>query len=129
MKSLQVEADKFSITLSAMCAVHCLLVPLLVSLVPSMAALNLDNEGFHFWMVVAVIPSSIYALTLGCKRHKRYQFLILGFIGLTLLVSALMLEDMGLDIVGEKSLTLLGAAFLAVGHWFNFRLCIKNKCA
>ena len=125
-------ADKFSITLSVVCAIHCLILPVIISLAPTLAALNLDDERFHFWMVVAVLPISIYGLTLGCKKHKRYQLLILGFVGLSLLMSALFLEAqlnlLDYMLISEKSLTLLGAIFLATGHWFNYRLCLKNKC-
>ena len=84
-------------------------------------------------MVVAVLPISVYGLTLGCKKHKRYQLLILGFVGLSLLISALILEDLldalNLIMINEKSLTLLGAMFLATGHWFNYRLCLRNECS
>lgn len=51
--------DKFAIGLSAMCAIHCLAVPVLLVLLPSAAALGLGNEQFHFWMLVAVLPSSL----------------------------------------------------------------------
>ena len=29
--------------------------------------------------------------------------------------------------LGEKGFTLLGAAFIAVAHWFNFRQCIAKN--
>ena len=110
-----------------MCAIHCLALPLLLILLPSIAALQLDNEAFHLWMVVAVLPTSIYALTLGCKQHKRYQLLILGFTGLALLVIALVLGEERIGEAGEKILTALGAGFVAIGHWFNYRLCRAQK--
>ena len=82
-------------------------------------------------MLVSVIPSSAYALTLGCKQHQRYRLLILGFIGLTLLLLALVLGEERIGEVGEKILTVLGASIVATGHWFNFRLCQaqKHDCA
>ncbi|MZG29483.1 MAG: MerC domain-containing protein [Nitrospinae bacterium] len=123
MKTAQAITDKLAIGLSLMCAIHCLVITSLLALLPSMAALPLDNEYFHIWMVVIVIPSSAYALTLGCKQHKRYQLLILGSIGLTLLVLAVGLGEERIGEGGEKILTILGAGFVAVGHWFNFRLC------
>lgn len=123
MKTAQALTDKLAIGLSLMCAVHCLAIPVLLLLLPSMAALPLENEAFHFWLVAAVLPSSIYALTLGCKQHKRYRLLFLGAIGLSLLVMALVLGENRIGEVGEKSLTVLGAGFIAVGHWFNYRLC------
>lgn len=127
MKTAQAVTDKFAIGLSLMCAIHCLTIPLLLAMLPSMAALQLDNEAFHLWMIVAVLPTSLYALTLGCKQHKRYRLLILGSIGLALLVLALVLGEARIGEVGEKVLTALGAGFVAVGHWFNYRLCRIEK--
>ena len=127
MKTAQAITDKFAMGLSLMCAIHCLTIPLLLAMLPSMAALQLDNEAFHLWMIVAVLPTSLYALTLGCRQHKRYRLFILGSIGLALLVLALVLGEARIGEVGEKVLTALGAGFVAVGHWFNYRLCRIEK--
>ena len=127
MNTTQAVTDKLAIGLSLGCAVHCLSVPILLALLPSMTALQLDNEAFHFWMLVAVIPTSIYALTLGCKQHKRYRLFILGFIGLGLLVAALALGEERIGEAGEKILTVIGAGFVAFGHWFNYRLCYAKN--
>lgn len=127
MRTAQLVTDKLAIGLSLACAIHCLALPILLVLLPSMAALQLDNEAFHLWMIVAVLPSSIYALTLGCKRHKRYRLLILGGVGLGLLVMAVALGEARLGESGEKLVTLLGASFVAIGHWFNYRLCQEQK--
>lgn len=123
MKTAQVITDKLAIGLSLACAIHCLALPVLLALLPSMAALQLDNEAFHLWMIAAVLPSSVYALSIGCKQHKRYQLFFLGAIGLTLLVLALVLGEDLIGEDGEKILTVAGASFVALGHWLNFRLC------
>jgi hypothetical protein len=125
MIELQTVTDRFSMGLSLACAAHCLLTPVLLTIVPSVAALGLENEAFHLWMVIVVIPMSIFALTLGCKKHKRYQVLISGVFGICLLISALIINDF-VGESGEKILTTAGAAFVAIGHWFNFRLCRKS---
>ena len=127
MKTEQVITDKMAIGLSIACAIHCLFLPLMVLTLPSIAALNLDNEAFHMWMVVAVIPCSIYALFLGCKEHSRYQFFFLAFTGLVILLLALVLVEERIGEAGEKIMTVAGAALIAVGHWLNFRLCRANE--
>jgi hypothetical protein len=123
MEKNQALTDKLAIGLSLMCAIHCLAIPMLFLFLPSAAVLPLDNEIFHFWLVAAVIPSSIYALTLGCRQHKRYRLLTMGAIGLSLLVLALMLGEDRIGEIGEKVLTVMGACFIAVGHWLNYGLC------
>ena len=127
MRATQAFTDKFSIGLSMLCAIHCLLLPLLLVAIPSLGSLHLQNESFHTWMIVAVIPTSIFALTIGCKKHQRYRLLLWGVTGLILMVLAITL---GHDIVGEageKVLTLLGATFVVIAHWGNFKRCQQRK--
>lgn len=123
MRSAQEITDKFAISLSLLCAIHCLASPVMLVLLSSLTVLQLDNEAFHQWMLVAILPATIYALTIGCKKHKRYQLLFLGFTGLTLLVLAVFLGEKTTGEYGEKILTVLGATLIASGHYFNFRLC------
>ena len=122
MKTQQAITDKLAIGLSLACMIHCLGLPALLVLVPSLMALQLDNEAFHFWLVFAVIPTSLYAITLGCKQHKRYQLLVLCGIGLVMLLAALMLEAR-IGETGEQLLTVLGSSLIVIGHWRNYRLC------
>ena len=129
MKSAQAFTDKFSIGLSMLCAIHCLFLPFILVLLPSIAAMQLEHETFHKWMVYAVLPTSLYALTAGCKKHKQYQLLLLGGAGLTLMVLAISLGHDTLGEVGEKILTVSGAILVAAGHFLNFKLCKKhNAC-
>lgn len=125
--SEQILSDKMAISLSLLCAIHCLALPLMIILLPSLSALNLDNEVFHQWMVFAVIPVSAYALTTGCKQHKRYHLLILGIAGIALLMIAVLLGESLLGEFYEKALTLFGASMIALGHFFNYRLCHQQR--
>jgi carbon starvation protein CstA len=127
MKTVQEYTDKFAIGLSMLCAIHCLLLPLLLVALPSIGALQLQNEAFHFWMLAAVIPTSIYALSIGCKKHQRYRLLSWGLSGLILMLMAIFF---GHDIAGEfgeKVLTLLGAILVVIAHWGNFRRCQQHQ--
>jgi len=115
--------DKSAITLSTLCVVHCLLLPVLTVLLPTLAATTLNQEFFHIAMVTCVIPISIFALTLGCKKHKNYSIFYIGAIGLVLLLVALVLGEPYLDEIGEKVLTTIGSMIIAFVHIRNFRLC------
>ena len=126
MKKEQAITDNLAIGLSILCVMQCLAVPSLLVLLPSAVAFYLQNEAFHFWMIIVVIPVSVFALTLGCKQHKRYQVMVSGIIGLALLVAALVVGETLLGENGEKLLTILGAGFVTVGHLLNFRLCRRS---
>lgn len=126
MKNLNIFADKMAISLSLLCAIHCLASPLLILLLPSIAALGLSGEAFHIWMLVAVVPTSAYALTMGCKQHQCYRPFVLGLAGLCFLISAVVLGESLFGEAGEKVLTLIGAGIMAVGHGWNYRLCQRQ---
>jgi len=123
MKNLQAISDKTAISLSLLCTIHCLALPLAVVLLPAIAALPLEDEAFHFWMVFAVVPISIYALTMGCKKHKNYRILLVGIIGLIILIATVFLGHNLLGETWEKIFTVIGSVFIALGHFWNYRLC------
>ncbi len=135
MNNLQIYTDKAAIGLSLLCTIHCLAVPLAIILLPSLAALQLNDEAFHVWMVLVVVPTSTFALTAGCRQHKRYHLLIVGFLGLTCLILAVLLGEIFLGETFysesmEKILTSIGAGMIAYGHYRNYRLCQSQEhCA
>lgn len=127
LQSARSFTDKLAISLSLLCAIHCLVLPLALVLLPSLVSLNLENEAFHTWMVILVIPTSIYALTMGCKEHKNYRFLALGIAGLALLLTAVVLEEPVMTETLEKLITLVGTSLIALSHIGNYRLCKKHS--
>ena len=129
MAKIQAYTDKLAIGLSLLCTLHCLIFPVLIVLIPSFAALSISNdELFHQWMLVGVLPSSLIALTMGCKKHGRFTFLALGLLGVSLLsVTAFWGHDYFGE-VGEMFLTVFGSGIIAYTHLANYRLCQHDKC-
>lgn len=123
MNSVQAITDRAAIGFSLLCAIHCLATPLALALIPSLAALPLEGEAFHLWMIFLVIPISLFALTVGCRKHKRYSITILGTIGLSIMTAALFVEGLEFGAIIEKTMTVIGAIFVAAGHLWNYRLC------
>lgn len=118
-----IKADKAAIAISILCVVHCLFTPVLIVALPAMSSLIVDTELYHRIMVFFVVPTSLYALTLGCKQHQRYPLLILGVLGLGILCFAAIWGGKYFGHSGEIMLTLLGSAIIISGHLINFRLC------
>jgi FtsH-binding integral membrane protein len=123
MKSSQSVMDRLAIGLSLICTVHCFATPVILVLLPSLAALQLDYEQFHIWILMAVLPTSLLALNLGCKKHKQFSYMVFGIVGLCLMLLAIFIEHEG----AEKALTLTGSTFIAIAHWFNYRQCLKKE--
>lgn len=128
MKNLHLVGDKFAISLSLLCAIHCLVLPISLALLPSITALQLDNDSFHSWLLFAVLPTSIYALTMGCKKHKQYRLFAIAILGLACLVLAVIFETFISDhslysSALEKTLTTIGTIIICYVHYQNFQLC------
>ena len=60
MNKLQVSADKTAVVLSIACALHCLVLPLALVLMPSIATLSLADESFHQMLLLFVVPAVSY---------------------------------------------------------------------
>ncbi len=123
MKSSQSVMDRMAIGLSVMCTVHCFATPVILALLPSFAVMQIDSEQFHLWILTAVMPTSLLALSLGCKKHKLMRYMACGVIGLAFMICAVLLGHE----IAEKALTLIGSAFIAVAHWFNYQQCLKQN--
>lgn len=115
--------DKISIGLSALCAIHCLVLPVLAGVLPSLAAVTASHAHFHVLMLVLVIPLSGLALGAGWLRHRDGKVLTLGVTGVGLMVFAVTLGHDLLGHDGERWATLAGSFLLATGHVRNFRRC------
>ena len=126
---LQKLSDNTAITLSFMCAAHCLLLPLLLILIPSVVSTQLiNNEAFHLGMIVSAIIISPFALYIGYVNHKQTSPALFSALGLILLVLAVTLGHHMLGEYGEGFLTFIGSSILIYGHIKN-QLIRKKLCS
>lgn len=126
VKKLLGVSDAAAISLSFLCAVHCLVLPLILALLPSMAS-SLTDEHFHRWMVIIVVPISIFSLVMGWRRHRRYFAIVTASAGLLLLIFTGYLGGAIISGYWEENLTILAAIIIAIGHFCNFRFC-QRQC-
>ena len=128
MRLTQEYSDKTAISLSALCLVHCLLVPSFLVFLSGYVSLSYNNELIHYAILFIAIPVSIYALISGVRNHKSYRFLYLGLTGIISLILAITLGAQMWGEVGEKVLTTVGALLVAISHFKNYRLCREVEC-
>lgn len=119
--------DKFAIGLSLLCTLHCLAMPLLILILPTVSAVFLADEGFHFYMVMMVLPISSFALWVGYNQHHSFKILLQGLTGLIILSITVFLGHEQLGEVAEKLLTLLGSSFICYSHYLNYKMCQQQE--
>ena len=114
--------------LSIACILHCLALPLALSLLPTLPVAALTDEQFHRWLLVAIVPASTVALVIGCRNHRSLPVIALGCAGMLLLVWAAFAGHNVTGESGEKVVTVIGAVVIAAAHVMNQRLCRKASC-
>lgn len=73
---------------ASVCGVHCLLTPVLLILFPIIGSTFFVDESFHLWMLLAVVPTTVIAVFLGCRRHKDKYVFLLALAGLVMITVA-----------------------------------------
>ena len=125
---LQYFWDRIAIGLSFLCAIHCLLMPIAILLLPSFLIASLQSELFHLLMFFTVLPNSIYALFTGYRKHKNIPTIVSGVIGLVLLSLATILGHESLGELSEKILLLFASCMIAFVHIRNYQQCKQAAC-
>ena len=120
--------DKLAVSGSAICAIHCLCLPLLVGVFPALGATMLGQESFHVLLLWLVVPLSIVTLSLGCQKHGDKLLALLGVSGLAALIVSAMLGHDVFGEGGERIGTLIGAGAIAAAHLRNYALCRVARC-
>lgn len=111
--------DRLGMAVSGLCVVHCLASAVLVAMLASAGGLLLDPLFHEIGLVIAIGLGAI-ALGRGVLEHGFMMPAAVGGLGLGVMAGALTLGHGG----GEIVYTMLGVAFLALGHDLNRRAVI-----
>jgi hypothetical protein len=121
---LKINWDGLGIVTSLACAIHCLVLPLMLTSLP-LFGINIIHNGFFEWgMILLAFCVGVYALAHGyATHHKKYLPIALFCIGFLLLVT----KQFFLTI--EIYFLIPAVIFIISAHVSNYRLCKKSKCA
>ena len=86
-------SDKLSICLSICCILHCIALPVIILMIPSIASIWINNEKVHVILVLFAVPISLFAMAKSLRIHHNYKCISLAVIGLSLLVAAIFMHD------------------------------------
>ena len=115
--------DRIGISLSGLCMVHCMVMPVVLAAVPLWSMADTLHDWLHPVLLILLVPIS--AIALGSTRGKPQAKSIRVLLGVGLFIIALA-SFLGHEAVNpfvETTFTLLGSSLLITGHRRNERIC------
>ena len=107
---------------SLLCAIHCALMPLLVTLLPVIGLGFLATEPVEWALVAMSCALGVSSLRLGFREHGKRRALMILAIGLALLVLGRVSEARDWGAWGVPVLV-VGGGVVALSHVINGLLC------
>jgi hypothetical protein len=122
--NLKLNWDAFGIIASIACAIHCALLPVLVTSLPVFGINIVHNLAFEWGMIVLAFVVGSYSLFHGYTRHHHSVVPVLIF-----LFGFLFLVLKQFYIKHDIILLLVAVGLIVTAHYYNYRLCHRSKCA
>ena len=121
--------DNFGITVSTICAIHCLLLPAIFIIAPYSF---LASHEFHVALIYFILPCGAVAFILGCKKHGDLKVAILGSLGLACLIAAMIFHEIthghqNFEEFISIIVTIIGSILLIISHLRNRKLCLQER--
>ena len=110
--------DSVGMTASILCAIHCALVPLLITSLPLLGLGFLANPWFEWGMITLAVFIGFYAIGLSYFRsHHRVLPLILLFGGFAVII----IGHLYVTSWREAIIVPFGGLLIATAHFFNYK--------
>jgi len=128
MNNISFIADRFGVLASTACALHCLLLPVMLVSGAIIPAAFLEEEFFHMAILLFILPAALVGFGLGCLRHKDSWVMRIGGLGLVGIISATFLHE-SLGTNGGRILAFISSIFLVAAHLRNYRMGSSASCS
>lgn len=122
-------ADRFGIWTSAVCVVHCLLTPVLISFSAVFAHFLPAEESVHRSLALLVSSFGAFALIAGFRSHRRALVLLMMLIGLGCIAGAAWFGSRLPSHAAEVMITVIGSGCMIWAHRLNHTFCKSCSCS
>ncbi|GAB3297257.1 MerC domain-containing protein [Pseudidiomarina andamanensis] len=109
--------DKTGMWVTTLCALHCLLLPVILPMLSLIGLSFIGEELLERVILGTSIALGLVALISGIRKHARFYPLILLIAG-----GFIYWHKDSLGEMGEPIIILLGASLIVAAHWVNLRL-------
>lgn len=120
----KINYDALGIAASVACAIHCAVLPLIMSSLPILGINIINNFWFELFMIVLALGIGLHSLTHGFKKHHhRLLPIIIFVVGISLLIIKQVLHQYQLWFLIPAVVLIVSA------HYINYRQCrIADHC-
>ncbi|WP_231459587.1 MerC domain-containing protein [Pedobacter sp. Leaf132] len=113
-----INLDSLGITASVLCAIHCALVPLLITFLPLWGLSFLANEWVEISMILVSLILGIWSLSISYrKEHRTIYPTVILVLGFALIATG---HFSGYDFL-EPILIPIGGIVIATAHFINLK--------
>ncbi|MHA4842993.1 MerC domain-containing protein [Flavitalea antarctica] len=110
--------DAMGVATSLACAIHCAVLPLVLTSLPVFGVNIIENMNFEYFMIFLAAGIGTYSLWHGFrKHHHKFYPLIIFLAGITFLVAKQVWHDFEIWLLPIAVLLIIGA------HVMNYRAC------
>jgi len=110
--------DALGITTSVACAIHCAVLPLVLTSLPVFGFDIIQNTFFEYTMILLAFAVGVYALSHGFrKHHQRFLPLTIFSIGILFLLAKQVWHTLHIWLLIPAVIAIISA------HYLNYRLC------
>ena len=111
--------DNTGACLSFACAIHCMAMPLLVTILPLIGLGFLANESAELVLITGAIGLAIGSLAWGIRHHRSWRAFLVLLVALVFIATARTAVEGTFEVVFYS----FGAILLASAHLVNRHLC------
>jgi tetrahydromethanopterin S-methyltransferase subunit C len=122
--NIKLNWDALGIGTSVLCAIHCALLPVLVSSLPVFGINIIHNLVFEWGMIALAFVVGSYSLFHGfIKHHRSLRPVLIFSVGFIFLILKQFFTQF------EIPLLFVAVACIISGHYYNYVLCHRTKCS
>ena len=120
--------DRSGATVSALCAIHCGLTPILIALLPAVGLGILADEAVETALMSFSVLLGVISLGLGYRIHRSPRVVLILVVGFALLGAGRYAEGSSVESIGT-ALVVGGGLAIAGSHLLSHRLCRPHRTA
>lgn len=122
--NIKINWDALGIGTSIACAIHCAILPIMLSSLPILGINIIHNLFFEWGMIALAFAVGSYSLFHGyIKHHRSFSPVIIFSVGFIFLVLKQFFPQF------EYLFLTIAVALIISAHYYNYRLCHQSKCS